>query len=276
MKQRLITAFFGLAFLAVVLFLFHTPVFNIAIACLCAIAMYEMLDVTGLNRRIYFLIVSLLFGATPAIIALFEHNVSPAGIFMVYFMMLMIGVLKNHETVQVEKVALLFMVGAAATFSFTTLVSMRNTFGANGLFYFCISLGGAWFYDAGGYFVGRFFGKHKLSPKVSPKKTVEGAIGGIVLAVPLMVITALVYRAIFEGMGQTISINWLLLCIVSVLLSVAGMLGDLCASVIKRQNQIKDFGKIFPGHGGILDRFDSVLFTVPITFAFALYFPIIG
>lgn len=108
--------------------------------------------------------------------------------------------------------------------------------------------------DCGAYFVGVTLGKHKLCPKISPKKTVEGAVGGIVLS---MIVTAIVAKLFNIE-------NTVLLVLITPLLCVAGIIGDLSASVIKRRVGIKDYGKIIPGHGGIMDRFDSILLIAPI------------
>ncbi len=108
--------------------------------------------------------------------------------------------------------------------------------------------------DCGAYFVGVTLGKHKLCPKISPKKTVEGALGGIALS---MIVTAIVAKLF--GIE-----NMLLLVLITPPLCVAGIIGDLLASVIKRRVGIKDYGKIIPGHGGIMDRFDSILLIAPI------------
>lgn len=108
--------------------------------------------------------------------------------------------------------------------------------------------------DCGAYFVGVTMGKHKLCPKISPKKTVEGAVGGIFIS---MLVTAIIARLFSPN-------NILILVIITPILCVTGIVGDLLASVIKRRVGIKDYGKIIPGHGGIMDRFDSILLIAPI------------
>jgi phosphatidate cytidylyltransferase len=114
----------------------------------------------------------------------------------------------------------------------------------------------AWMTDIFAYFIGRFFGKHKLIPAVSPKKTVEGAIGGIVFCVISTVVFGIIMDTFFVESG---SANYIVLAISGIFISVVSQIGDLIMSVIKRHYGIKDYGKLFPGHGGILDRFDSVL-----------------
>ena len=120
--------------------------------------------------------------------------------------------------------------------------------------------------DTFAYFVGRFLGRHKLAPAISPKKTIEGSIGGIVFAVAGMIAYGVVMEQVFH-----LSLPIVTLIIVGVLGSVAGQCGDLAASMIKRHCDVKDFGKILPGHGGVLDRFDSILFVLPIVYVYASF-----
>lgn len=123
----------------------------------------------------------------------------------------------------------------------------------------------SWGCDTCAYCVGVLFGKHKMSPVLSPKKSVEGAIGGLV---GTFLLTAL-YGALFRAqMGLTSARVWLLAA-VSVAGGMCSMIGDLAASAIKRNYKIKDYGTLIPGHGGILDRFDSVIFTAPVIYYLA-------
>jgi len=116
----------------------------------------------------------------------------------------------------------------------------------------------AWLSDTGAYFIGKFFGRHKLAEKISPKKTIEGALGGVGFSVAGAIILGLIAQFIFK-----LQANYLLLALSGMVGSVLGQLGDLFASWIKRQYDIKDFGNIMPGHGGLMDRFDSVLTVAP-------------
>ncbi len=119
--------------------------------------------------------------------------------------------------------------------------------------------------DIMAYFVGRAIGKHKLAPVVSPKKTIEGSIGGSVCAVLLLTLISFILQK-----SGLISLNFIHLAIYLFLASLLGQFGDLSFSTFKRIAGVKDFGKILPGHGGILDRFDSVIFVLPFTFFYYL------
>lgn len=119
----------------------------------------------------------------------------------------------------------------------------------------------AWATDTFAYFTGYFFGSHKLCPEISPKKTVEGAVGGILGSVLVSIL-----------FGYYIAPQIIFHCaIIGFLGSIVGQFGDLTASVFKRYVGIKDYGKIMPGHGGILDRFDSILFTAPIVYYYIIF-----
>ena len=119
----------------------------------------------------------------------------------------------------------------------------------------------SWGSDTCAYCVGMLIGKHKMSPVLSPKKSIEGAIGGVVGAALLGGIYAAVVGAHLEAENPIIT--YAVICAVGALIS---MVGDLAASAIKRNHDIKDYGKLIPGHGGILDRFDSVIFTAPVIY----------
>lgn len=122
--------------------------------------------------------------------------------------------------------------------------------------------------DTGAYFIGSKFGKHKLTPELSPKKSVEGAVGGVVTAALLSSIYAFICHKMYS-----LSINFVLIfAITGAIGSIAAQFGDLAASSIKRYVKIKDYGNIMPGHGGVLDRFDSVLFTLPLVYILMLLF----
>ncbi len=127
---------------------------------------------------------------------------------------------------------------------------------------------GSWGCDTCAYCVGMLIGKHKMSPKLSPKKSVEGAVGGVAGAALLGVIYAAAVGARMSTQGRHM-LYFPVICAVSALIS---MVGDLAASAIKRNHGIKDYGKLIPGHGGILDRFDSVIFIAPVVYYFAQYF----
>ncbi|KRM12052.1 phosphatidate cytidylyltransferase [Paucilactobacillus suebicus] len=114
-----------------------------------------------------------------------------------------------------------------------------------------------WLTDSGAYMIGRKIGKHKLAPKISPNKTWEGSVGGTIAATIILAI----YLWFFP-----VGYNWIVMIILTVMLSIVGQFGDLIESSLKRYYGVKDSGRILPGHGGILDRFDSMLLVMPCLF----------
>ena len=128
------------------------------------------------------------------------------------------------------------------------------------IFYFVLAFLLPWMADAGGFFIGAAFGSHKLCPNISPKKTVEGAIGGVLFCVLSAVAMGLLFQYVFM---TDFTVNYWALAIMGLIDAPLSILGDLSFSLIKRSLNIKDYGSIFPGHGGMLDRCDSIIFTAP-------------
>lgn len=144
---------------------------------------------------------------------------------------------------------------------FKAIPELRNI--QNGLYYLAGAVTLCFVTDVAAYLVGSRFGKHKLLPKVSPNKTIEGSAAGIIASVLFMLL-----YGFLMGHGQIVQVNYLLLGLYAVIASIVGQFGDLAMSAVKRICGIKDFGNLFPGHGGILDRFDSHMFCIPFTLLF--------
>ena len=193
----------------------------------------------------------------------------------IYVAALFIALLRFHEKLHIEQIAMSLLFCLVIPFSLTTVVYIRDRHGMwLGIFYVLMALGGAWLSDTGAYFAGRAFGKHKLAPYISPKKTVEGAVGGVIFAEAAMLLLAWLYSLAADALGHPIVVNYAAILIVTPVLSVFSIVGDLSASVIKRQYKVKDYGSIMPGHGGIMDRFDSVLMVAPLIFMASRWFPL--
>ena len=136
-----------------------------------------------------------------------------------------------------------------------------------------IAIFSAWIADAGAFFAGSFWGKRKLCPQISPKKTVEGLIGGFVLNVVAMLVFGYVFQALFYS--YEVDVSYLSLLVIGFVGAGLSVIGDLAFSLIKRSCHIKDFSEIIPGHGGILDRFDSVIFVAPFVYFLVQFLPIV-
>lgn len=277
MKTRILSSLVGLAILAVVLVFLDTLLLNVIIGLVGVIAVVELLSATGTVKfRDLAALCVLLAVMIPFARSSWIRPVFPEIIFVLVILFFVL-LLKNHMVMTVEQLAMAFLFSTFVPMFFACAVYIRDYFGVvRGGFYLLLALGAGWLCDTCAYFTGIRFGKHKLAPLVSPKKTVEGAVGGIVLGTGFMLLLAWGFAAVMGAMGTAVTINYVFLALVTPLLNILGMLGDLSASVIKRRFGVKDYGNIMPGHGGIMDRFDSVLFTLPTVFILMRHISIIS
>lgn len=271
MKTRIISGAVALLlFVGVILLQGVFPyAFAIMFSLLSAVGGYEVLYKTGIikNKLIAAWGVAYCF-ITPAIGVYFSEY--SAIISLIYVFGIILFTLKYHKTSDISTIASAIALPIILGFAFTSalLLSAKSNVG---LFYFYLCLIFAWGSDTFAYFAGSFLGKHKLCPEISPKKTVEGAVGGIAGSMLLSYVLFLVY----EGPLGYKGINLLHILICAALLAVVGMIGDLFASQLKRKCGIKDYGNLMPGHGGVLDRFDSVLLIAPCFYTYLSFFGII-
>lgn len=279
MRTRLVSAAFGIIFAVVVLYFYYSIVLNIVIALIILWAIYEVLITTKyIQNKTLFLICSVFSVTVPFFHYSYFKLMSI--ICYLFIFILFVYLLRRHKTVRFEVIATCFMLSLLLSFSFSCIIFTRDKFLDSpindiALFYICLILIGAWITDAGAYFIGRFFGKHKLAPEISPKKTIEGAIGGFVATISAFIGAALIFRAYSYSINHVIEINYFILIVSALLCSAAAIVGDLSASLIKRECHIKDFGNVLPGHGGVLDRFDSIMFVAPLMLIILQLFPII-
>lgn len=278
MKQRLISACVGLCVLAVILAYFDTSVLNGAISVISSLAVYEVLHAAGQDQNPWLLGGALVFSL---LIPFFKVGLIlrllPV-ICYVFILILLSTLLHRHRTMHVEEASFIFFISLVIPFALSCAIYVRDNYGAGvGFYYTMFALIASWAADTGAYFAGHLFGKHKLAPEISPKKTVEGAIGGAVTALAAVLLFSWIFAtAAGEFYGILMQPNYLLILLVSPVLTALSIMGDLSASVIKRQYGVKDFGSIMPGHGGIMDRFDSVLMVVPAVFIFSHFLPLIN
>ena len=222
-------------------------------AVMAAVSVFEMLSCCGLLKKWYVSIPSILGTAACVLLpAIFNTRIivpvimyiAVIPVVLVYF--LFVAVI-CHKTIAVDRILMFFALVVyinAGFIALTVLSTVRPIFGFWTLvLVFAIS----WITDTFAYFSGMLFGKRKLCPDISPKKTVAGAIGGTIFGT----LAGVVVFWIFKGMP--------LWGLIALPLSIVSQLGDLAASVIKRHMGVKDYGKLFPGHGGMLDRLDSII-----------------
>ncbi len=282
MKTRLITAIVLLLVLAVALITLTTFIFDIIVAVFCTWAMWEIFSAAKLAKSLHIFICFTIFSA----ISLFTVSfISYYLLFLLLFsfvVYLALFIMKNINSENLNKILLVFALKFFVILCFFCVLYLKyyflnNDYGTNSLYFILIALNCAWGADSSAYFAGRFFGKRKLSPEISPNKTVEGAIGGVIGSVIIGQVVTFIYANVANGLLSTSYNNldytfYIFISIICALGAVFGIIGDLFASSIKRVCQVKDYGSIFPGHGGIMDRFDSVTFTVPFITVSALIF----
>lgn len=265
MKQRVISSFFGIIILVLVL-LGNQQIFDIVVTLISSMAIYEVICAMGLKEYKSMTSLAVLM---PAVLMIFTY-VSSEYLFAVVFAFIalfMLCMLFNHKRYSFSNTALFIAVSVMLSISFLH-VSMVRRLGNENLDVLVVLIG-CWITDTCAYFSGFFFGKHKLAPEISPKKTVEGSVGGI-----LGVILILVAYAQVAGNIMNVSVNTSSAVLVGLISGIVSQFGDLCASIIKREHNIKDFGNIMPGHGGVMDRFDSLLFVAPAIYYILKFFPI--
>ncbi len=282
MKTRILTAAIGLVVLAVVLLFFNTPLFDLVVAAVCLIGVHEAFAAMGFGKKQWYLYVL----AIPYTLLVMLSNGLPfrAMVLPATFILMLIlccCLIANSRTLDFGKLSGYLFFSAVIVLCFYSLVYLKRclpveTYQYDAIYFILLTLCFAWGGDSTAYFVGRFFGKHKLAPVVSPNKTVEGAVGGVLGSVVLGVAATAIYQAVSgRFVSLTVEVNvkhYLLIALLGVFASILGILGDLFASAIKRQVGLKDYGTIFPGHGGILDRFDSVMFVAPFVAFIVRYF----
>lgn len=263
MATRIITAVIGLAIAVVIMFFSHTIVFNIAVAALAAMMVYEALNANKCTDSRFSFVTCVVFASALPFFKLDVLNPYITHFLVLFALLMLMSYLVHFEKLTIDKLSYMLTMTLLISASMYCMLSIREI-ERHGLYYVCLTLAAPWLSDAGAYFVGVSLGKHKLCPSISPKKTIEGAIGGVIINIILFTLACLGYKMFLEGRGEIITVNYLLAGIIAVASAFLAIIGDLVASLIKRQTNIKDFGKIMPGHGGALDRFDSVLFVAPV------------
>lgn len=227
--------------------------FTIATYILATIALFELTRMYDQKEHFYYLSLAsiflwlILYPNVGLTIFLNNYTKFDLTVIFVIFLLFLTVATKNKFTFEHASVLLLGTLYIGIGFSY--LIVLRNE-GLNYLLYVLLTI---WATDTGAYFFGRSLGKRKLWPAISPNKTIGGAIGGIVMAI----ITGIIFQVIYPFHFSLFTV-----IIVSAMISIMGQIGDLVASALKRHFKVKDAGSIFPGHGGVLDRFDSLLFVL--------------
>ena len=285
MKVRILTAI-GIAVFGIPLLIFSDYViYPIALGLLCAIAAFELMRVFGVHKNWFVSIPTYVMTALLPIVyfltvpknapreEVYGYIVTLFLAVAVYILYLAAVAVFSGGRLPFSTLALTFASVTYITFAFNALAMLRYM--PYGAYIYLMVFIGAWTCDTFAYFTGRLFGRHKLAPTLSPKKTVEGSIGGMLFTVGGFAL----YGFIIECVDKNVEANYLALCLIGLALSVVSQIGDLFASLIKREYGVKDYSRMLPGHGGVMDRFDSILavsivllvlcyFFTPFTFVF--------
>ncbi|MBC1563983.1 phosphatidate cytidylyltransferase [Listeria booriae] len=255
MKTRIITAIVALAVFLPFVIYGGLP-FELLSMLLAAIALYEILVMTKQKLVSVNGIITLVLTLTVAAPSRFlewlkDYDITQNEIIFVCMALLLSYTVFSKNRYHFDQVGIGILAAFYTGIGFHYLAETRNA----GLEYVIFALLIVWMTDTMAYFVGRSLGKHKLAPNVSPNKTVEGFVGGIVFAV----LIAGGYYFYMDLPGEI-----LVIILIIIVLSIFGQLGDLVESALKRYYGVKDSGKLLPGHGGVLDRFDNLLFVLPL------------
>lgn len=265
MKTRVISGVVAALIGALVVWQYYTPVFDIAAFAIYTVAVFEIYRTFKEGNSKVAAALLVVVGALIIFDRYYATNLiaiavafTVAAVFIVVF---------DFENIKFTSIASSVIFAAYVLFGIYNLVRLKRImpieyYGCDAAFLVILCAGIAWGGDIMAYFSGYFFGKHKMAPKLSPKKTIEGAVGGVLGSIILALAMTYGYSKLplsANTVVGNISENYLLLILFAALGSFVGMIGDLFASAVKRQQGIKDYGNIMPGHGGVLDRFDSFL-----------------
>lgn len=264
MKQRILTALIWLPFIVLVLF---CPSWVVTLAEMAAslVGVYEYHKAVGLAEQKPLCIMGYLACLLIPLGTWMDAGMVRTLIYL--FVAVLFGVyLIRHTTIDWSHLALLVMGLVYIPYFLSHIIAIREL--ELGRFYIWLVFIGAFMTDTCAYFVGCGIGKTKLCPAISPKKTVAGAVGGIVGCGICFLLYGVVVNTVFASSLGGGHFSLIRLFIMGLICAVLSEIGDLVASLLKRQYQIKDFGNLLPGHGGILDRCDSIILVAPMLFLF--------
>lgn len=272
LKTRVISALVGLALLIAVLYL-GSVTLGIAVSLIAAIGLYEFYNSVSNIKDIHPIRIVGYLSIIPLLILGIEEmgwfnidlNILTGISVCIIIFACMTFIVLNHKKYNILDAAITVFGIVYVPFLMSFMILIRSMNYGN-IFIWLIFIG-AWGTDTMAYTFGRLFGKRKIIPEISPKKTLAGAIGGILGCVALM----LVFGALCSNYFN-LSLSYVVLAILGFCCGIISQIGDWCASAIKRYVNIKDYGNIMPGHGGILDRFDSILFVAPVVYYVLILF----
>ena len=255
MLKRILAGVVGIPLILVVVFFSASvPILiDIAIALVCGISVGEFAHATKTLKLYQISLPSIVFALAYPMLMTYGFGLMVVYAYTAVMLAMMVFF---HEKISFRQFAYIFSMTLVITVCLSTIITMKNSDTARSAFYFLLALWLPWLADIGAYFTGSFLGKHKMAPNLSPKKTIEGAVGGLAGSSLFCWLFGFIFM-------KEMAVVCLVLGFAG---GAAGMAGDLTASAFKRKMGIKDYGKLIPGHGGIMDRFDSVIFVAPVVY----------
>ena len=272
MLTRILTSIVSLFVLLPILYFSNTYVFPIAVAIMTVIALYEMFSCVGCKSKYALTIPTYLTGAAIPIVGKIANSFEAmlplvCAIIIIYAIYLFLIAIVFNKDFTIGEIALCYMTSIYIIFGFSSILFLRLISNYTYLLIFI----GAWVTDIFAYFTGKFFGKRKLCVEISPQKTIAGSIGGTFFCIIAFVTFG------FIALNKEASIwQYAALAVLGLIIAIVSQIGDLSMSLIKRHYGIKDFGKVFPGHGGVLDRFDSIIAVSSILFIMLTFMKTLG
>ena len=287
MKQRIIFGLLCTVIGVLALCIRNTPLFIVIGAAICVMVAIEINKAIKLKNKPMFALSLVAAALVPVyyeygyLLEGFALNLSPIYLICIYILALFILMLTGYENTKFSDVGMVLLGSLGLPLAVTVLLYLRdihkifpeqNYTTEHGLFLILFAMFCAWMSDAFAYFGGRFFGKHKLAPKISPKKTIEGVISGTLGCILANVILYAIFDNLVFAEPHN---NYLTIILMSIPLSLIGVCGDLTFSALKRNYEIKDFSNVGPGHGGVMDRFDSEVFVLVSLYAIINIFGVV-
>ncbi len=272
MKTRVIVAIILIPILIAIAVYLPVWVMAAAMAVVCALAAFEFMRGAGFSSDVVSTLLAVVFAfASPLAVYLNINRFYSTAVFMLFVFAVFLKAVIDYRGDSRVIYDLFSTLFAAALIPYLFMAVLRIRLFPRGEYFVMLPFIAAYCSDTGAFFIGKAFGRRKLIPYVSPNKTVEGALGGLLGAVAGMLLYGLILQYFCN-----LKVNYLFLAIYGLIGSPIAQLGDLAFSLMKREFKIKDYGNLFPGHGGMLDRIDSVVFTAPVIFWLILWLPAIG
>lgn len=267
MKTRIITALFALPLIIAALIQPYWQIWAIIVFIASLVGLFEFYKATGLLQYKSLCVLGIM--ASVYFVLTFFVNLSFIPFALWYSALLFLVLIFSNNKVPLEKLAVSLFSTVYIPYLLSSIISLRRMDG--GEYYIWLLVVCAFLTDTCAYFTGKAIGRHKLCPALSPNKTIEGAIGGIVGCGLSCMLFGLIIKS-----GFSVDVNFVKLFFLGLICSVGAQLGDISASCIKRQYGIKDYGNLFPGHGGVLDRCDSIIFVAPLLLFYVAHIGILN